>query len=65
VRRRLAPGARSRRKLDERIAEAQAARVAVEHALACPHDDVVACPNFREVVRRRLNGKPLQEVHGT
>jgi hypothetical protein len=37
----------------------------VEHALACPHDDGVACPNFREVVRRRLNGKPLQEVHGT
>lgn len=49
--------------LDERIAEAQAARVAVEHALACPHDDVVACPNFQEVVRERLAGKRLQEVH--
>jgi DNA-binding transcriptional MerR regulator len=49
--------------LDERIAEAQAARVAVEHALACPHEDIVTCPNFQEVVRLRLEGKPLQEVH--
>jgi DNA-binding transcriptional MerR regulator len=49
--------------LDERIAEAQAARVAVEHALACPHEDVVTCPNFQEVVRLRLEGKPLQEAH--
>jgi DNA-binding transcriptional MerR regulator len=51
--------------LDARIAEAQMARVAVEHALACPHDDIVACPNFQEVVRHRLAGKPLQEVHPT
>jgi hypothetical protein len=49
--------------LDERIAEAQAARVAVEHALACPRDDVVTCPNFQEVVRLRLAGKPLEDVH--
>jgi DNA-binding transcriptional MerR regulator len=49
--------------LDERIAEAQAARVAVEHALACPREDVVTCPNFQEVVRLRLEGKPLQEAH--
>ncbi len=49
--------------LDERIAEAKAARVAVEHALACPHEDIVTCPNFQEVVRLRLAGKPLEEVH--
>ena len=48
--------------LDERIAEAKAARVAVEHALACPHDDVVACPNFQAVVRRRLEGKALHQI---
>lgn len=42
--------------LDERIAEAQAARVAVEHAVACPHDDIVTCPVFQEVVGRRLDG---------
>ena len=49
--------------LDERIAEAQAARVAVEHALACPRDDIVTCPNFQEVVRLRLAGRPLDDVH--
>src|SRR5262245_8425862 len=49
--------------LDERIAEAQAARVAVEHALACPHEDIVTCPNFQEVVRQRLAGKPLKAMH--
>ena len=49
--------------LDERIAEAQAARVAVEHALACPHEDIVACPNFQEVVRLRLEGSQLEDVH--
>ena len=48
--------------LDERIAEAQAARVAVEHAIACPHDDIITCPNFQDVVRRRLDGEPLQEI---
>jgi DNA-binding transcriptional MerR regulator len=49
--------------LDARIAEAQAARLAVEHALDCPHEDIVACPNFQEVVRLRLAGRPLEEVH--
>jgi DNA-binding transcriptional MerR regulator len=49
--------------LDERIAEAQMARLAVEHATACPHDDIVTCPNFQEGVRRRLDGRPLQELH--
>jgi DNA-binding transcriptional MerR regulator len=48
--------------LDERIAEAQTARVAVEHAIACPHDDIVTCPNFQAVVRRRLEGQPLREI---
>jgi DNA-binding transcriptional MerR regulator len=48
--------------LDERIAEAQTARVAVEHAIACPHDDIVTCPNFQAVVRQRLDGQPLGEI---
>jgi len=43
--------------LDERIAEARAARVAVEHAVACPHDDIVTCPKFQAAVRRRLDGQ--------
>ena len=49
--------------LDERIAEAQTARVAVEHAIACPHDDIVTCPNFQAVVRDRLDGRPIREIH--
>ena len=49
--------------LDARIAEAQTARVAVEHAINCPHDDVVTCPNFQEVVRHRLDGRPLGDMH--
>lgn len=49
--------------LDERIAEAQAARVAVEHALACPHEDIVTCPNFQQIVRLRLAGEPLEGIH--
>jgi DNA-binding transcriptional MerR regulator len=56
----------ARRKLEEldaRILEAQAARVAVEHALNCPRDDIVTCPNFQEVVRQRLEGKTLVEMN--
>lgn len=49
--------------LDQRIADAQAARVAIEHALACPHEDIVACPNFQAVVRLRLAGEPLERAH--
>jgi DNA-binding transcriptional MerR regulator len=48
--------------LDARILEAQAARGAIEHALACPEDDVVACPNFQAVVARRLEGERLAEM---
>ena len=47
--------------LDERIAQAQAARVAVQHAVACPHDDIVTCPNFQDVVRLRLAGGSLAD----
>ena len=49
--------------LDERIAEAQAARVAVEHALACPYEDIVRCPNFQQIVRLRLAGEPREGIH--
>ena len=49
--------------LDERIAEAQAARVAIEHGLACPHEDVLTCPNFQQIVRLRLAGEPFEGIH--
>ncbi len=51
--------------LDQRIAQARAARVTIEHALACPHEDIVACPNFQEVLRLRLTGEPLEQIHST
>ncbi len=33
--------------LDARIADTQRAKELVEHALECPHHDLLACPNFR------------------
>jgi DNA-binding transcriptional MerR regulator len=47
--------------LDRRIADAQAARVAIEHSLDCPQDDLLACPNFWAAVGDRLAGRPLRE----
>ncbi|HEY7200700.1 MAG TPA: MerR family transcriptional regulator [Candidatus Dormibacteraeota bacterium] len=49
--------------LDERIAKARTARTAIEHALGCPHEDIVQCPNFIGVVAGRLAGRPVQEAH--
>jgi DNA-binding transcriptional MerR regulator len=49
--------------LDQRIAQAQAARTAIAHALACPHEDILQCPNFVSVITARLAGSPLQEAH--
>jgi DNA-binding transcriptional MerR regulator len=49
--------------LDHRIAQAQAARTAIAHALACPHQDILQCPNFASVITARLAGASLQEAH--
>ena len=49
--------------LDEQIAKAQAAREAIEHALRCPHEDILRCPNFRSLIAARLAGQPLSEAH--
>jgi DNA-binding transcriptional MerR regulator len=40
--------------LTEHIASAEVAKVALTHALHCPEDDLLACPNFWAVVGRRL-----------
>lgn len=48
--------------LDARIARAQAARDVIEHALRCPHENVVECPNFARTVAARLAGLPLDEA---
>jgi DNA-binding transcriptional MerR regulator len=44
--------------LDARIAEAQRAKDLLEHALNCPHDDLLACPNFRAALQARLEAGP-------
>jgi DNA-binding transcriptional MerR regulator len=49
--------------LDERIAQAQAARTAIAHALACQHQDILNCPNFASVIAARLAGSPLEQAH--
>jgi len=40
--------------LDEQIAKAQTAREAIDHALRCPHEDILECPNFASVIAARL-----------
>jgi DNA-binding transcriptional MerR regulator len=49
--------------LDERIARAQVAGVALEHSLRCTHDDLSACPNFAAVLAARLDGTSVAEGH--
>jgi DNA-binding transcriptional MerR regulator len=49
--------------IDERMARAQVARVALEHALRCTHDALGSCPNFARVLGARIDGKPLAEAH--
>lgn len=49
--------------LDRTIAKAQAAHVAIEHALACPQDNILECPNFWRVVGGLLEGRTLAEAH--
>jgi DNA-binding transcriptional MerR regulator len=56
VRRKLA-------ELDDQIAKAQTARQAINHALRCPHEDFLACPNFASVIAARLAGQPLHQAH--
>jgi DNA-binding transcriptional MerR regulator len=49
--------------LDERIARAEAARLALQHALRCRHDELLDCPNFAGVLAARLAGRSLAEAH--
>lgn len=58
------PARRKLTELDQRIAQAQAARTAIAHALACPHqDDIHECPNFARAITERLAGSSLEEAH--
>lgn len=40
--------------LDARIADAQRAKKLINHALECPHRDLLACPNFRSAIEAQL-----------
>ncbi|WP_165977549.1 MerR family transcriptional regulator [Nonomuraea diastatica] len=56
----------SRRKLtelDQRIAQAQVARTAIVHGLACPQEDIFECPNFTRGIAALLARSPLEEAH--
>jgi DNA-binding transcriptional MerR regulator len=45
------------RELDTRIAQAERAKTLVQHALACPHRNLVTCPNFRATVKAHLDSR--------
>jgi DNA-binding transcriptional MerR regulator len=49
--------------LDRRIAQAQIARTAIAHGLACPHDDVHHCATFGAGIAARLAGASLEQAH--
>jgi MerR family redox-sensitive transcriptional activator SoxR len=40
--------------LDARIADARRAKKLINHALECPHRDLLACPNFRSALEAQL-----------
>ena len=40
--------------LDARIADAQQAKNLIEHALRCPHRDLLTCPSFRSALEAHL-----------
>jgi DNA-binding transcriptional MerR regulator len=54
---------RKRAELDDQIASAQTAREAIDHALHCPHEDILGCPTFAGVITARLTGQPLHQAH--
>ena len=49
--------------LDRQIEKARAARVAIEHALACPEERILDCPNFWTMVGGVGQGMSLEEAH--
>jgi DNA-binding transcriptional MerR regulator len=57
------PHKRKLAELDERIAQAHAARTALAHALACPHENIFECDTFASVVAARLAGSALTDAH--
>ena len=42
--------------LDARIEDAQRAKTLINHALECPHRDLLSCPRFRSALQAHLAG---------
>jgi DNA-binding transcriptional MerR regulator len=51
--------------LRRRIATDETARQAIEHALACPKDDILDCPNFWATVQGVVTGVELADAHAS
>ena len=49
--------------LDQQIQQASTARVVLQHAVCCKHDDLFDCPNFASILAARREGKSLEEAH--
>ncbi|MGP4099623.1 MerR family transcriptional regulator [Nonomuraea sp. KM90] len=49
--------------LERRIAQAQVARTAIAHGLACPHQDIFECSHFTSGIAALLAGSTLEEAH--
>jgi DNA-binding transcriptional MerR regulator len=56
---------RKSEELRHRIAREEAARQAIEHALVCPKEDIVDCPNFRATVQELITGTGLADAHAS
>ena len=54
---------RKARELEMRIERAEAARHALEHALSCPKEHILECPNFWAAVGGVLRGEGLAGAH--
>jgi DNA-binding transcriptional MerR regulator len=49
--------------LDRQISKAQTARYAIEHALSCPKEHILDCPNFWFLAGGVSEGMSLEEAH--
>jgi DNA-binding transcriptional MerR regulator len=47
--------------LEARIADAQRAKKLIQHALDCPHRDLLTCPNFRSALEAYLKTQGGQD----
>jgi len=45
------------RELDRHIAQAKRAKTLVQHALGCPHRNILTCPNFRAALKEYLDSQ--------